>query len=80
MAKKNNCKVECLKKYLWGEKSDQNHLFDLEFLKNPTTDLFAFPDSVNVDNIVKSVTFFYILLLKGTVSTKNVVHSEERLR
>ena len=45
-----------------GEKSDQNHLFGLEFLKDLKTDLFAFSDSVNVvetlDNNAISVTFF----------------------
>ena len=35
---------------------------------------------LTMDNNVIFVTFFYNFSLKGTVRTKTVVHSEERLR
>ena len=70
MTRTHKCKVEYLIKFISkGEKSDQNHLFDLEVLKKPKTDLFAFSDSVDLvetlDNNVISVTFFLQLVTEG---------------
>ena len=49
MTRTHKCKVEYLIKFISkGEKSDQNHLFDLEVLKKPKTDIVAFFDSVNM--------------------------------
>ena len=57
MTRTHKCKVEYLIKFISkGEKSD-HHLFDLEVLKKPKTDIVAFSDSVNMVETLSTEVF-----------------------